>query len=204
MTTVFLRPLLSLGSGLLLSTMAFGQLRPTVIDSGEVKVSSQKATFDHSHIGPSRAVRASNGVLVILTDPKTAEVKIDGRPFGKITDGKFRRELPIGKTYKVSVNAGTDYVPFEQSVRIEREPSVLEAAMPFKYGVIKIFPAMDGVTLLMDGKPLSTGMFSVDKSLQIITIDHVESGDHGVTYDLPGYALYQHKFHIEPGVTESW
>ncbi|MGH9761875.1 MAG: hypothetical protein ACREDR_15000, partial [Blastocatellia bacterium] len=190
---------------LAISSIANGQLRPTVIDSGEVKVSAQKATFDRSHIGSTRAAAASHGVLVILTDPKTAEVKIDGRAFPKIADGKFRQELPIGKAYRVSVTAGNDYLPFQQTVRLQRgEPSIIEAAMPYKYGVIKIFPAMEGVTLLMDDKPLPASGFQVDKNTQLITIDRVESGDHGITYDLPGYALYQHKFHIEPGVTESW
>lgn len=184
---------------------SYAQIRPTVVDQGDVKQTTQKVSFDRSHIGSTRSTKASYSILVVLTDPKDAEIQIDNKPVGKATDGRFKRELPSGRRYSLLVTAGAEYVPFKQVVQLKAgEPEIVEAGLSSKFGTIKIFPAMDGVNLLMDGQPIPKEDIEVDKAEKVITINQVSAADHKISYDLPGYALYEHSFNVEAGTTQTW
>lgn len=181
------------------------QIRPTIIDSGEVKETKTVRVIDKRNLGPTKASRASYSMLIVLTDPKDAEVKINGVSQGKATDGKFRKELPIGKKCVVEVTAGADYEPFSRPVTIQSsEPEIVEAAMTYKYGSVKIFPAMDGVKLLVDGSAVPPANVEVDKDNRTITIDRLPPGQHKITYDLKDYALYERTFMIASGDEATW
>jgi hypothetical protein len=183
------------------------QIRPTIIDSGEVKETKtvRVVTIDKRNLGPTKASRASYSMLIVLTDPKDAEVAINGVAQGKATDGKFRKEMPIGKKCAVEVTAGADYEPFSRTVTIRSsEPEIVEAAMTYKYGSVKIFPAMDGVKLLVDGSPIAPANIEVDKDNRTITIDRLSPGQHRITYDLKDYALYERTFTIASGDEATW
>ena len=207
-----LMPLFVLLFGLLVCAAnvdsASAQIRPTIIDPGEVNETRHRVQFDRSRIGSTKASRTTYGVLIVLSDPKDAEVKIDGKSAGKTVDGYFKRELPAGRLYSVQVAAGPDhpdYISYKKEVRLKaREPEIVEAAMTSKFGVITIFPAMDGVTLSLDGKPIPAAQVQIDKASQLITINNVPPGDHTATYDLPGYLLYERKFQVTPGAIEKW
>ncbi|HEY6330352.1 MAG TPA: PEGA domain-containing protein [Blastocatellia bacterium] len=192
---------------LLLADVSFSQIRPTIIDSGEVKETKvvRVVNIDKRNLGPTKASRASYSTLIVLTDPKDAEVKINGVSQGKATDGKFRKELPIGKKCAVEVTAGADYEPFSKTVMIRSsEPEIVEAAMTYKYGSVKIFPAMDGVKLLLDGSAIPPGNIEVDKDNRTITIDKLPAGQHRITYDLKDYPIYERNFTIASGDEETW
>jgi len=191
----------------LLAVLTVAQTRPTIIDSGEVKETKTVVVvkIDRKNIGPVKATRAAYSMLIILTDPKDAQIKINGAPQGKAADGKFKKEFPIGKEVAIEVSAGADYQPFTKTVKIRSaEPEIVEAAMSYKYGSVKIFPAMDGVKLLMDGSPIPADTIEVDKDNRLITVDKLPTGQHRITYDLPDYPLYERNFQISPGTEETW
>jgi hypothetical protein len=70
--------------------------------------------------------------------------------------------------------------------------------------VIKIFPAMDNVKLLLDGRPIPATSTSIDKSENTINIDKISPGQHKVTYDLTGYVLNERNFDVSPGSEIDW
>jgi len=136
----------------LLLTAGFGiaalpQVRPTILDSGEVNESrKQSVTVDRSKVGSTRASKPANSILIILTEPKAAEVRIDGKLAGKAIDGRFKKELLTRKRYSISVSAGPDYEPYNEVVTMKpREPAIVEAVLSSKFGTLRIFPAKEGV-----------------------------------------------------------
>src|SRR5262249_36339204 len=151
------------------------------------------------------ASKAAYGLLVVLTSPKDAVIQINGKSEGKAVDGKFKRELPLGKKYSIAVSAGPDYTEFRESVELRsREARFIEAPLTSKYGVITIFPAKDKLKLLLDGQPIPPASLSIDKTDNTISIDRVTAGPHKVTYDLPGYVLNERNFTVSPGSEIDW
>jgi hypothetical protein len=191
---------------ILFSSDAVAQIRPTIIDPGEVKETRpQVVRIDRSRVGSTKATRPNNTVLIILTEPKQAEITINGTPAGKANNGKFQREYPSGRQLSIEVSAGPEYQPFSKVVRLRpREPEIIEAALTSKYGVVKIFPALDGVKILVDDQPVLPEKMQVDKENRTITIEGLTPGEHLVKYDHPEYVLYQRKFRISPGSEQSW
>jgi hypothetical protein len=189
-----------------LPTHALSQVRPVIIDSGEVKVTNAPAVrLNRQNIGPTRASRASFSMLIILTDPKDAQIAINGAPEGKAADGKFKKEFPIGKKCVIEVSAGPDYEAFKKTVQIKSgEPEIVEAAMTYKYGSVKIFPWLDGVKLMMDGTAIPAANVEVDKDNRLITVNKLPTGQHRITYDVPDYPVYGQDFQISPGAEETW
>jgi hypothetical protein len=189
-----------------LVSSARSQIRPTIIDSGEVKVTrTTTSNLDRRNLGPLRAAHAANSVLFILTDPSDARVRINGADQGKATDGKFKQEYPIGKKVEIEVSAGPDYEAFKKTLILKNAaPEIVEAALTYRYGIVRIFPAMDGVKLTMDGQPIAPETVSIDKENRQIIVDKVQPGDHQITYDLPGYVLYPRTFKISPGTEATW
>ena len=187
------------------STSALAQIRPTIIDGGEVQTKTQTVTLERRNVGVTKASKATLGLLVVLTNPKDAAIVINGKSEGKAVDGKFKRELPLGKKYSIAVSAGPDFTEFHEAVELRsRDAKFVEAPLTSRYGVITIFPAKDNVKLLLDGQPVPAASISVDKDENTITIDKIAAGSHKVTYDLPGYVLNQRNFDVSPGSEIDW
>src|SRR5215471_16444701 len=188
------------------SEHALSQIRPTIIDGGEVKeTKARPVVLERRNVGTTKASKAAYGLLVVLTSPKDAVIQINGKSEGKAVDGKFKRELPLGKKYSIAVSAGPDYTEFRESVELRsREARFIEAPLTSKYGVITIFPAKDKLKLLLDGQPIPPASLSIDKTDNTISIDRVTAGPHKVTYDLPGYVLNERNFTVSPGSEIDW
>jgi len=182
------------------------QIRPTIIDGGEVKeTKARPVTLERRNVGPTKATKASYSVLIVRTYPDEATVKINGKTEGKAEGGVFKRELPTGRTYEVSVSAGPDYTEFRKAVSLKSSKGeYVEAPLSSKYGEIKVFPAMDKLNLLVDGQAVAAASLSMDKSDNTITIEKVAAGSHKVTYDLPGYVLNERTFNVQPGSEIDW
>src|SRR5262245_3671694 len=189
-----------------LSLTALSQIRPTIIDGGEVKETRKKpVTLERRIVGPTKASKASLSVLIVRTYPDDADVRINGKPEGKAERGLFRRELPIGRTYDVAVTAGPDYTEFRKAVLLKSSRGeYVEAPLSSKYGEITVFPAMDKLKLMLDGQPVADGSLSIDKNDNTITIEKIAAGTHKVTYDVPGYVLNERTFNVSPGSEIDW
>lgn len=195
--------------GLLLTTgfsqITVAQVRPTIMNSGEASESRQQpARVDRSHLGATKATRSAYSVLIILTAPKNAEISINGKPAGRAVNGRFKKELPAHARYKVSVAAGPDYEVYDEVITLKpREPAIVEAPLISKFGIVRIFPAIDGVKILDNNRAIPSNNLSVDKEARIV-IKGLTAGDHTITYDLPGYVLYERRFKITPGIEHTW
>ena len=93
--------------------------RRIVEDTSAVKVAKRAAkTITRGPRTVATARAATNGVLIVLTDPPAASIKINGQVAGKSDDqGEFTREMRAG-AYNVEVLAGNEYVPFAQKVAL--------------------------------------------------------------------------------------
>src|SRR5262249_49465658 len=152
------------GAILCTSRNAPSQIRPTIIDGGEVKeTKARPVVLERRNVGTTKASKAAYGLLVVLTSPKDAAIQINGKSEGKAIDGKFKRELPLGKKYSIAVSAGPDYTEFRESVELRsREARFIEAPLTSKYGAITVFPAKDKLKLLLDGQPIPPASLSID------------------------------------------
>ena len=184
---------------------AVAQVRPTIIDSGEVNVRDKPSVkVDRSQVGSTRASRPANSILIILTEPKTADVKINGKLAGKAIDGRFKKELLTRKRYSISVSAGPDYEPYNEVVTMKpREPAIVEAVLSSKFGTLRIFPAKEGVKILDNEKAISPDKLTVDKENRIV-LDGLSPGKHEITYDLQGYVIYKRTFPVTAGSEHIW
>lgn len=146
-----------------------------------------------------------NGLLIVLTEPETAEVAIDGKFAGKAIDGIFRRELIGGKQYTVAVSAGPNYLPFKKTVGITAKQSqTVSASLIAKFGTVRVGPALDGAKVLIDGKLADADMLDLDKGNNTLAISGLSPGVHKITYDHPAYAIAERTFNIEAGKEYSW
>lgn len=188
-----------------LCNAAVAQVRPTILDSGEVNESrKQSVTVDRSKVGSTRASKPANSILIVLTEPKTADVRIDGKVAGKAIDGRFKKELLTRKRYSISVSAGPDYEPYTEVVTLKpREPAIVEAVLSSKFGTLRIFPAKEGVKILDNEKAISPDKLTVDKENRIV-LDGLSPGKHEITYDLQGYVIYKRTFPVTAGSEHIW
>jgi hypothetical protein len=181
------------------------QIRPTFADRGEVKETKTTPVINRTPTRSTKVSRPANGMLVVMTEPRNAEVYIDGRLVKSLTDGEFMKELPSGRRYRVKVAAGEDYKPFETTVLLRPGGGeLIPAALPLKYGTIKIFPAKEGLTIHLDGKALPVNSLAVDNENNIVTVDKLAPGPHKVTYDVPGYVIYERAFTVSAGSVHTW
>lgn len=150
--------------------------------------------------GPSRvatAQAATNGVLVVLTDPPAAEVTIDGKPAGKSdANGEFTRELRA-KEYVVKVSAGVAYVPVTEKVTLTpRKTEIVKAPLVSvnanKFGLVRIGPALEGAKILVDEKPWKNVTF--DKAENFMLVDGLTPGNHKLRVDHPDYVIVEKAF----------
>ncbi|MFY9557414.1 MAG: PEGA domain-containing protein [Blastocatellia bacterium] len=183
------------------------QIRPIVREStaGEVKETrAQPSRIDRSPVGPTKASRPAYSVLIVLTEPEVADISIDGERAGKATNGTFKTELRSGRQYKIDVSAGADYLPLNRVVNLKRgKYEIVKAPLTARYAVLRIFPAIDGAKILVDGEPASADKLQATKESGI-TLKGLTPGDHKLTYDLPGYVLYERTFKISPGSEYTW
>ena len=183
---------------------AVAQIRPKSLNEGEVKETrSPPKIIKRPPKASTRASKATNSVLIIQTDPENAEIKIDGNLAGRAADGEFRKELPTGKQYTISISAGPDYEPFEQRVTLRAgRPEIIPAALTSKYGTVKLGPVIEGAKLFIDQKP--AGDFEMDKSSGLVIVDKLVPGNHKITYDHPDYVILERDFEVSPGSEYLW
>lgn len=153
--------------------------------------------------GPSTtatATAATNGVLVVLTDPPAASISIDGVVAGKSNgQGEFTRELRAGKAYTVKVSAGTDYVPVTSKVTLApRKTEIVKAPLvsvnASKFGLVKIGPAIEGERVFVDGATTPWAKVSVDAEDKLLLVDGLAPGDHKIRVDHPDYVIVEKQF----------
>jgi hypothetical protein len=173
--------------------------RRLVEDTTPVKSQQRAARTITRGAGPVAAARlATNGVLVVLTDPPAAIVSIDGKVAGKSNDqGQFTRELRAGKQYTVQVSAGEQYVPYPQRVTLAaRGTEVVKAPLASvnasKFGLVKIGPAIDGAKIYVDDKPWTNVTF--DKAENSMLVDGLTPGNHKLRVDHPDYVIVEKAF----------
>jgi hypothetical protein len=189
---------------ILLCHAATAQVRPTIVDSGDVNESKRSTRLDPSNVGNTKPSRPTLGVLIVLSDQRNAQVSINGKPAGRAVDGRFKKELPTHKKYKITVSAGPDYEDHEEVVSLTRgEPAIVEALLASKFGTLRIFPSIEGVAIKDNDQPVPDKKLSVDEEKRIV-IERLAPGEHTITYDLPGYVLYRRTFNIKSGNEYIW
>jgi len=173
---------------------------------GEVKEGKRTpAAITRPPKGSSTASRQTNGVLFVLTEPRDAEIAINGKSAGKATDGEFRKELRAGSPYRITVSAGSEYEPFKETVVLEsRRDRVLRASLVSKYGLVRIGPVLDGAQVFIDDKPVPPGRAPLDKDSNTIKIDNLTPGEHKISYKHPDYVPLERRFQISPSGEYIW
>jgi hypothetical protein len=201
----FVRPTFVIIILLALAVASYGQKRPKSIDEGEVKETKRAATFKRTVKVSTRATKATNSVLIVRTEPAEAEVKIDGEPVRSATAGEFRKELPAGKQYTVSVSAGPGYGAEERQVKlIAGRPEIVDVDLTSKYGRAKFGPPIEGAKVLIDEKPLAPGKYKIDAANSQVIIDNIPPGEHTITYDHPDYVIVEKRLRVSAGSEYSW
>lgn len=187
-----------------MSSVAHAQVLPTSL--GEVDEKKRTAApITRTPKGSSSTPRFTNGVLFVLTEPRDAEISINGKPAGKAVDGEFRKELRAGSTYRITVSAGSDYEPFKETVVLgSRRDKVLRASLVTKYGLVRIGPALEGAQVFIDDKPVPADRAPLDKDSNTIKIDNLTPGEHKISYRHPDYVPLERRFQISPSSEYIW
>jgi hypothetical protein len=185
-------------------TEAIAQKRP--VDEGVVKETRpEPRPIKRVPRTTPRASRPANSVLVIKIDPEGATVEIDGQPLSSATPGEFTKELPANRTYAIKISAGPNYQTYEQQITLKAgQPKVLEVALIYKYGSVKMGPAIEGARIYMDNRALASDKYKMDESSGLIVINNIPEGEHKITYDHPDYVILERKFKITPGSQFTW
>src|SRR5215471_545247 len=190
----------------LLSGVTAGAQNRPVLDEGTVKEAPRRqSTVNRAAQGTVRASKPNNSVLFIEADGPDAEVKINGVPKGKVTNGELKLELPTGRRYTVEVIAGPDYLPSKKSI-VLTSTLLFKAALQSRFGLVRIGPRFrDGRgELRIDGSRVSADQIQVDQESDLIIISHLAPGTRTITYDHPDYVIVKHSFNISPGSELTW
>ena len=190
----------------LLSSVTAGAQNRPVLDEGTVKEAPRRqSTVNRAAQGTVRASKPNNSVLFIEADGPDAEVKINGVPKGKVTNGELKLELPTGRRYTVEVIAGPDYLPSKKSI-VLTSTLLFKAALQSRFGLVRIGPRFrDGRgELRIDGSRVSADQIQVDQESDLIIISHLAPGTRTITYDHPDYVIVKHSFNISPGSELTW
>ncbi|MEK6322320.1 MAG: PEGA domain-containing protein [Acidobacteriota bacterium] len=187
-----------------ISPVVYAQFLPPSL--GEVDVKERTAApITRTPKGSSSTPRFTNGVLFVLTEPRDAEIAINGKSAGRARDGEFRKELRAGSTYRITVSAGSDYEPFKETVVLEsRRDKVLRASLVSKYGLVRIGPALEGAQVFIDDKPVPADRAPLDKDSNTIKIDNLTPGEHKISYRHPDYVPLERRFQISPSSEYIW
>ena len=173
---------------------------------GEVKESKRTpATITRSPTGSKSVSRSSNGVIFVLTEPPNAEIAIDGKHIANAINGEFRKELPSGVRYTITVSAGSQYESITKTVTPKSGGSeVVRAALVSKYGLVRIGPAIDGAKLFIDDQQMPPGKVEFEKESNTVKVDNLIPGDHKITYQHPDYVPLERRFKISPSSEYLW
>jgi hypothetical protein len=182
------------------------QHRPKTADEGEVKeTKSRPREISSLPDTPLPKPRRAYSILIVRTDPADAEVAIDGKVEGKAENGVFIKELPAGKKYTISVSAGPDYQPRQETVKLKsRKPERVNAALLPNYGVVMLGPAVEGGRVLIDGVPAPVEKTRFNRDSSTITVSSLSPGEYRIAYDQPEYAIVERTFKISPGSLYTW
>jgi hypothetical protein len=184
----------------LFTAPAFAQRR-IVEDTSTVSVRTRAPrTISRGPSNVATARAATNGVLVVLTDPPAASVSIDGKPAGKSdANGEFSKELAANRTYEVRVAAGAAYTPFVNKITLApRKTEIVRAALDSvnatKFGLVKIGPAIEGARIYVDGATTQWKQVTFDKAENIMLVDGITPGKHKLRVDHPDYVIVEKTF----------
>lgn len=198
----------ALSTFVLVMSMFFPNVRAQILPSslGEVAESKRTpVTITRSPIGSRYVSKSSNGVIFVLTDPPNAEIAINGKYAAKAINGEFRKELPSGVHYTITVCAGPEYEPITKTVVTKSGGSeVVRAALVSKYGLVRIGPAIDGAKLFIDDQQMPPDKVEFEKASNTVKVDNVIPGDHKITYQHPDYVPLERRFKISPSSEYLW
>jgi hypothetical protein len=187
-----------------ISPAVYAQLLPSSL--GEVDVKKRTGTpITRTPKSSSAAPRFTNGVLIVLTEPRDAQIAIDDKPAGKAVDGEFRVELRAGSSYGITVSAGDDYQPLKKTVVLQsRREKVLPFSLVSRYGLVRIGPALEGAQVFIDDNPVSSERAPLERDSNTIRIDNLTPGEHKIAYRHPDYVPLERKFQISPSSEYIW
>jgi hypothetical protein len=179
--------------------------RPVTKDEGRATVSTRVVIKKVYVNAPAAPRRAAYNWVIIRPELEDAVVKIDDVPIAKSAEDDFRKELPVGKKYTVSVSAGSDYDTFTKSyIMSAKQPEIIPLDLKYKFGSVKIVTsenAFEGARISIDGKPQTV---KLDKANSTILLDRVEPGARLITFDHPDYVLYERNAKIEANTEYTW
>jgi hypothetical protein len=174
------------------------QIRPSSIE-GEVKESARTASPIIRKVVKVVPMESRKGVLVVLTDPPDAEVRINGKAQGKASDGQFKAELPLGRRYVVKVLSGGDYEPFEKAFEFGRDRSeIIKAPLVSKYALLQIGPQIDGAKLFINDAEVNKARLREEKESNTIVLDGLAPGEYRVRYAHPDFIPLERKLKVTP------
>lgn len=190
---------------LALALACFGQKRPKSLDEGEVKETKRTTSVTRRPIKNTRPTKAGYSVLIVQAEPDNAEIKINGEPVGRAQAGEFRKELPSGQEYTVTVSAGPEYATVEKRVKlITGRPEIIEADLTSRYGRVMLGPAIEGAKILVNDQPLARNKYKIDTASGMVVIDTLPPGELTIAYDHPDYVIAERRFNISPGSEYTW
>lgn len=172
--------------------------RRVVEDTSSVRVTTR--TAKKITRGPSRvatAQAATNGVLVVLTDPPGAAVAIDGAPAGKSdAAGEFQKELRAGRAYVVKVSAGPEFTPVTETIRLAaKQTEIFRAPLTNvnagKFGLLKIGPMLEGAKIYVDDAKAPWANVTIDREEGLMLVDGLPPGKRKVRVDHPDYVIVE-------------
>ncbi len=172
--------------------------RRVVEDTSSVRVatrSTKKITRGPSRVATAQA--ATNGVLVVLTDPPGATVAIDGAPAGKSdAAGEFQKELRAGKSYVVKVSAGPEFTPVTETIRLAaKQTEIFRAPLANinagKFGLLKIGPMLEGAKIFVDDAATPWSNVTIDREEGLMLVDGLQPGKRKVRVDHPDYVIVE-------------
>ncbi len=138
-------------------------------------------------------------------EPDNAEVKINGEIAGRAQGGEFRKELPSGQEYTVTVSAGPEFATIEKRVKLlAGRPEIIEADLSSKYGRVMLGPAIEGAKILINDQPLARSKYKIDNASGLVVIDGLPPGELRIAYDHPDYVIAERRFNISPGSQYTW
>jgi len=181
-----------------LSTASLSQIRPSSIE-GELKASERTPGTIVRKIVKVIPKESRQGILVVLTDPPDAEIRINGQAKGRASDGQFKAELPIGRRYVVKVLSGDDYEPFEKAFEFGRDRSeVIQAPLVSKYALLQIGPEIEGAKLFINDKEVDKASLREEKESNTIVLDGLAPGEYRVRYAHPDFIPLERKLKVAP------
>jgi PEGA domain len=181
---------------IMLCPASLSQIRPSSIE-GEVKISARTPVTIVRKVVKVVPVESRKGVLVVLTDPPDAEIRINGKSQGRASDGQFKADLPLGRRYVIKVLSGSDYEPFERAFEFGKERSeIIKAPLVSKYALLQIGPQIDGAKLFINDAEVDKTKLREEKESNTIVLDGLAPGEYRVRYAHPDFIPLERKLKV--------